>query len=156
MDSWSDSTDGLAKKVEQMTGIVEQEKIKLSALEEQYKQIAETQGKDSKAAEDLYIKMKNQEAAVGRASASLKKYTEKLNETTEKEQKSKGAFASLEEEISNQEKELDRLKDGYKDAALEFGETSKEANAFREDIKKTFRRTCRQQKQSGTVAYEYE
>ena len=136
MDSWSDSTDGLAKKVEQMTGIVEQEKIKLSALEEQYKQIAETQGKDSKAAEELYIKMKNQEAAVGRASASLKKYTEKLNETTEKEQKSKGAFASLEEEISNQEKELDRLKDGYKDAALEFGETSKEANAFREDIKK--------------------
>lgn len=136
MDSWSDSADGLAKKVEQMTGIVEQEKIKLSALEEQYKQIAETQGKDSKAAEELYIKMKNQEAAVGRASASLKKYTEKLNETTEKEQKSKGAFASLEEEISNQEKELDRLKDGYKDAALEFGETSKEANAFREDIKK--------------------
>lgn len=136
MDSWSDSTDGLAKKVEQMTGIVEQEKIKLSALEEQYKQIAETQGKDSKAAEELYIKMKNQEAAVGRASASLKKYTEKLNETTEKEQKSKGAFASLEEEISNQEKELDRLKDGYKDAALEFGETSKEANAFRGDIQK--------------------
>lgn len=139
MDSWSDSTDGLAKKVEQMTGIVEQEKIKLSALEEQYKQIAETQGKDSKAAEELYIKMKNQEAAVGRASASLKKYTEKLNETTEDEQKSKGAFASLEEEISNQEKELDRLKDGYKDAALEFGETSKEANAFREDIKKLSR-----------------
>lgn len=136
MDSWSDSTDGLAKKVEQMTGIVAQEKIKLSALEEQYKQIAETQGKDSKAAEELYIKMKNQEAAVGRASASLKKYTEKLNETTKEEQKSKGAFASLEEEISNQEKELDRLKDGYKDAALEFGETSKEANAFREDIKK--------------------
>lgn len=136
MDSWSDSTDGLAKKVEQMTGIVAQEKIKLSALEEQYKQIAETQGKDSKAAEELYIKMKNQEAAVGRASASLKKYTEKLNETTKEEQKSKGAFASLEEEISNQEKELDRLKDGYKDAALEFGETSKEANAFQEDIKK--------------------
>ena len=136
MDSWSDSTDGLAKKVEQMTGIVAQEKIKLSALEEQYKQIAETQGKDSKATEELYIKMKNQEAAVGRASASLKKYTEKLNETTKEEQKSKGAFASLEEEISNQEKELDRLKDGYKDAALEFGETSKEANAFREDIQK--------------------
>lgn len=139
MDSWSDSTDGLAKKVEQMTGIVEQEQKKLAALEEQYKQIAETQGKDSKAAEDLYIKMKNQEAAVGRASASLKKYTEKLNETTKEEQKSKGAFASLEEEISNQEKELDRLKDGYKDAALEFGETSKEANAFREDIKKLSR-----------------
>lgn len=136
MDRWSDSTDGLAKKVEQMTGIVEQEKIKLSALEEQYKQIAGTQGKDSKAAEELYIKMKNQEAAVGRASASLKKYTEKLNETTKEEQKSKGAFASLEEEISNQEKELDRLKDGYKDAALEFGETSKEANAFRGDIQK--------------------
>lgn len=136
MDSWSDSTDGLAKKVEQMTGIVEQEKIKLSALEEQYKQIAETQGKDSKAAEELYIKMKNQEAAVGRASASLKKYTEKLIKTTKEEQKSKGAFASLEEEISNQEKELDRLKDGYKDAVLKFGETSKEANTFREDIKK--------------------
>lgn len=136
MDSWSDSTDGLAKKVEQMTGIVEQEKIKLSALEEQYKQIAETQGKDSKAAEELYIKMKNQEAAVGRASASLKKYTEKLNETTKEEQKSKGAFASLEEEISNQEKELDRLKDGYKDAALTFGKGSKEATTLKKDIKK--------------------
>ena len=96
----------------------------------------QAQGKDSKAAEELYIKMKNQEAAVGRASASLKKYTEKLNETTKEEQKSKGAFASLEEEISNQEKELDRLKDGYKDAVLKFGETSKEANTFREDIKK--------------------
>lgn len=136
MDTWSNSTDGLAKKVEQMTGIVEQEKIKLSALEEQYKQIAETQGKDSKAAEELYIKMKNQEAAVGRASASLKKYTEKLNETTQEEQKSKGAFASLEEEISNQEKELDRLKDGYKDAALTFGKGSKEATTLKKDIKK--------------------
>ena len=39
-------------------------------------------------------------------------------------------------EISNLELELDRLKDGYKDAALEFGETSKEANAFRGDIQK--------------------
>lgn len=136
MDSWSDSTDGLAKKVEQMTGIVEQEKIKLSALEEQYKQIAETQGKDSKAAEELYIKMKNQEAAVGRASASLKKYTEKLNETTKEEQKSKGAFASLEEEISNQEKELERLKSEYKDAALTFGKGSKEATTLKKDIKK--------------------
>lgn len=136
MDSWSDSTDGLAKKVEQMTGIVEQEKIKLSALEEQYNLIAQTQGKDSKAAEELYIKMKNQEAAVGRASASLKKYTEKLNETTKEEQKGKGAFASLEEEISNQEKELDRLKDGYKDAALTFGKGSKEATTLKKDIKK--------------------
>lgn len=136
MDSWSDSTDGLAKKVEQMTGIVEQEKIKLSALEEQYKQIAETQGKDSKAAEELYIKMKNQEAAVGRASASLKKYTEKLSETTKEEQKSKGAFASLEEEISNQEKELERLKGEYKDAALTFGKGSKEATTLKKDIKK--------------------
>lgn len=136
MDNWSDSTSGLAKKVEQMTGIVEQEKIKLSALEEQYKQIVETQGKDSKAAEELYIKMKNQEAAVGRASASLKKYTEKLNETTKEEQKSKGAFASLEEEISNQEKELDRLKDEYKDAALTFGKGSKEATTLKKDIKK--------------------
>lgn len=136
MDSWSDSTDGLAKKVEQMTGIVEQEKIKLSALEEQYKQIAEIQGKDSKAAEELYIKMKNQEAAVGRASASLKKYTEKLNETTKEEQKSKGAFASLEGEISNQEKELERLKSEYKDAALTFGKGSKEATTLKKDIKK--------------------
>lgn len=136
MDSWSNSTDGLAKKVEQMTGIVEQEKIKLSALEEQYKQIAETQGKDSKAAEELYIKMKNQEAAVGRASASLKNYTEKLNETTKEEQKSKGAFASLEEEISNQEKELERLKSEYKDAALTFGKGSKEATTLKKDIKK--------------------
>lgn len=136
MDRWSDSTDGLAKKVEQMTGIVEQEKIKLSALEEQYKQIADAQGKDSKAAEEVYIKMKNQEAAVGRASASLKKYTEKLNETTKEEQKSKGAFASLEEEISNQEKELDRLKDEYKDAALTFGKGSKEATTLKKDIKK--------------------
>lgn len=136
MDTWSNSTDGLAKKVEQMTGIVEQEKIKLSALEEQYKQIAETQGKDSKAAEELYIKMKNQEAAVGRASASLKKYTEKLNETTKEEQKSKGAFASLEGEISNQEKELERLKSEYKDAALTFGKGSKEATTLKKDIKK--------------------
>ena len=136
MDTWSNSTDGLAKKVEQMTGIVEQEKIKLSALEEQYKQIAETQGKDSKAAEELYIKMKNQEAAVGRASASLKKYADKLNETTKEEQKSKGAFASLEEEISNQEKELERLKSEYKDAALTFGKGSKEATTLKKDIKK--------------------
>lgn len=136
MDSWSDSADGLAKKVEQMTGIVEQEQKKLAALEEQYKQIAQTQGKDSKAAEELYIKMKNQEAAVGRASASLKKYTEKLNETTKEEQKSKGAFASLEEEISNQEKELERLKSEYKDAALTFGKGSKEATTLKKDIKK--------------------
>lgn len=134
MDSWSDSTEGLAKKVKQMTGIVEQEKIKLSSLEEQYKQIAETQGKDSKAAEELYIKMKNQEAAVGRASASLKKYTDKLNEAIRQEEKGRGAFAELKKNIAEQEKELDRLKAGYKDAVLEFGDTSKEAKDLGKQI----------------------
>lgn len=143
MDKWSDSADGLSAKITQMNGIIEQEKKKLESLEKQYDMVAEAEGKDSKAAEDLLIRITNQRAAVTKAAASLEKYNQHLTEMRREQkesasssEKQQSKLEELRQRIKDQENDLTKLKEEYKNTTLQFGKTSSKAKDLASDISK--------------------
>ena len=78
MDDWSSSTEGQQAKLKQLNAVMDAEKQKLSILQEQYKKVVAAQGENSTEAENLKIRMNNQEAAIGKVDKELKDYKEKL------------------------------------------------------------------------------
>lgn len=82
MDNWADSADGLSKKLKQLEKTESAQQKQLDLLREQHRLVVAEQGEHSKAAEELEIKIKNQEAAIGKTSKSIDDYKAKLNEAT--------------------------------------------------------------------------
>ena len=80
MDDWGNSADGLSAKIKQLTAVQEAETTKLNLLKQQYKQVAEEQGETSTAAQNLLVKVNNQQAAVNKVTAELKSYETRLND----------------------------------------------------------------------------
>ncbi|MCC8069427.1 MAG: hypothetical protein LIO71_06735, partial [Ruminococcus sp.] len=62
MDDWSKTSDGLNAKIKQLNGVLDSEKSKLNSLKEQYALVVQQEGDNSKSAQELAIKINNQEA----------------------------------------------------------------------------------------------
>lgn len=116
MDKWSESADGLKAKIKQLNSVIAAEKDKLKILEEQYSRVAKECGESSREAEEMAIKLNNQKAAVGRAEASLKKYTKQLddvkNGATSFDKVGKAAKGAA-DDIDDANNSLKRLSDGF-------------------------------------------
>lgn len=80
MDDWSTSADGLTAKITQQQKVLNAQKGILNSLKAQYKQVVEEQGANSKAAQDLEIKINNQKATVIKAQKELGKFEDALDE----------------------------------------------------------------------------
>lgn len=80
MDDWASSTDGLKAKLQQLANVQAAEEQKLAVLKTAYAQVVREQGENSKAAQNLLIKINNQQAAVNKAGQDYKKFSAKLDE----------------------------------------------------------------------------
>lgn len=78
MDDWAKTSDGLSAKIKQMNGVLDGEKSKLQSLKDQYALVVQQEGANSKSAQELAIKINNQEAVVKSTEKSLKQYTQQL------------------------------------------------------------------------------
>lgn len=78
MDDWAKTSDGLSAKIKQMNGVLDGEKSKLQSLKDQYALVVQQEGANSKSAQELAIKINNQEAVVKSTEKELKNYQEKL------------------------------------------------------------------------------
>ena len=134
MDDWSKSADGLSDKIKQLTELQEQETEKLRLLRQWYQQVADEQGKNSTAAENLKIKVNNQEAAVNKLIKEIGNYKNELTDLQEESKQTESAFDSLQREISEQEDTLQKLKNEYKSVALEQGDSSDAAQKLAREI----------------------
>ena len=80
MDDWGHSADGLSAKIQQLTSVQDAETQKLEYLRTQYKLVSEEQGESSSAAQNLLIKLNNQQATVNRVTNELNSYGKKLDD----------------------------------------------------------------------------
>ena len=80
-EKWSDSADGLKAKITQLNKTLEAQKVAADALRVEYNRVASEQGANSKAAQELQIKLNKQEAACQKTAAQIKKYEGDLEET---------------------------------------------------------------------------
>jgi len=83
MDDWSNSTDGLTAKLEQLDAQHQVEKRRLEILQAAYEKTVEEQGFYSKAAVELRTKLNNQKAAVNKAAKEHQKFSKRLEEVGE-------------------------------------------------------------------------
>ena len=102
MDNWNKSADGLSAKITQLNSVLTAQKSQLSSLEKQYELTVQQQGKNSKGAEELAIKINQQKAAIGNTEKQIKNYTSQLDD--------------LEKESSEAEKGSDELGDSVENA----------------------------------------
>lgn len=82
MEDWENSADGVSEKITQLNKVLSAEEEKLKLLKEQHRLVAEEQGENSKGAQELAIKIANQQAAVNKTEKELNKYNEKLSDLT--------------------------------------------------------------------------
>ena len=109
MDNWADSTEGLEAKIKQLTTVQAEEEKKLANLQEQYRKTAEAEGENSKGAQELAIKINNQQAAVNKVTGELSDYEDRLDLV-------KRAQANAEKSGNSLEDELRALEDAANDA----------------------------------------
>lgn len=135
MKDWEKSADGLSAKIKQLNSTYDAENDKLEALKKQLALVVAEQGEGSKAAQDLQIRINNQQAEVNRTAEALKDYKKKLQDLESGSSGAETALGKLTSEINKQEKELADLKDKYKNVVLEQGTTSSEAKELEAKIK---------------------
>ena len=134
MENWGQSADGLSAKLKQLNTVHDAEVKKLDALKQQYELVVKEQGENSRGAQELAIKINNQEAAVAKVDKAIRQYSERLNEVQSSSNKVETASQQLTNEINRQESELNQLKDRYKDVYLSQGEASDEAQQLANEI----------------------
>ena len=148
MDDWSKSTEGLEAKINQLNKVMSAEEQKLQSLKKQHELLVAEQGENSVAAQNLEIKINNQQAAVNKVQNELNKYNNELKNIQSTSQSTSNsiedlgnsfeetvtASQKLKNEISQQESLLNSLKQKYVDIALEQGEASDGAETLAKQI----------------------
>lgn len=97
MDKWSDSSDGLKAKIQQLNKVQNAQKATVDALQQEYDKVAAEQGENSRAAQELSIQLNKAKAAFNKTGAQLQHYEKKLDDTekgTEETDKATGQMSA--------------------------------------------------------------
>ena len=116
MDNWASSADGISAKLKQLGTTLNAQESVLSNLKQQYAAVAKEQGENSKGAQELAIKIANQEAAINGTKKSIDKYEQALNE--------------VDTESDNVAKSSDKAEKGIDDVGDAAGENNGKVSEF--------------------------
>lgn len=83
MENWGKSADGISAKLNQLDKVLSSQKSILDAYKKQLALIVEEEGENSKGADEMRIKIANQQAAVNKTTAEIKKYENQLDDLTD-------------------------------------------------------------------------
>ena len=96
MDDWSKSTDGTSAKLKQLKSVLNSQKTILAAYEKQLAAVVAEEGEGSKGADNLRIKIANQQAAIASTEAELSDLAKTLAKTNdEAKETASGGFTVL-------------------------------------------------------------
>ena len=129
MDDWGASADGLQAKLESLDKILEAQKKQLALREQELERTIAAEGENSAAADRVRTALYNQQAQIARTEKEIRQYTDRLNavntandEAAEGTEKYRSATEQLTDTIEDQERQLEKLKEAYKNAKLEGNE----------------------------------
>lgn len=120
MDNWRTSSEGLSAKIGQLKSVLTSQKSVLESLKQQYEQVAAEQGANSRGAQELAIKIANQQAAVNQTTQDLNKYEKELGNVEKAEALAAKNGKTVEEnlrDLGNEAKEtgekVEKSSEGY-------------------------------------------
>lgn len=141
MDNWQKSTDGVSSKITQLDKVLSGQNKILDSYKQQLALIVAEQGENSKGADEMRIKIANQQAAVNKTAAELEKYKSVLSDLEAEQNKSadatnsqSNAYEGLKSTISEQESKLESLKQEYANTVIEQGKSSDAADRLAQEI----------------------
>ena len=108
MGRWNDNTEGLRAKLTQLNGVLDQEKKRLSLMEDQYAELVRQGKANTEEAQSLATAINNQSAKVKEAEKNIDHYTKSLKELED-------AGVETKDELDKLNKELDEQKQSAKD-----------------------------------------
>jgi phage-related protein len=79
MDDWGASSDGLQARIKALNDITDLQRKKIESLTEQYKKVAEEKGADSKAAQDLQVRINKETESLNKNQKELQECTNALD-----------------------------------------------------------------------------
>lgn len=102
MDDWSKSADGCSAKLKQLKTVLSSQKSVLAAYEKQLEAVVAEEGESSKGADNLRIKIANQQAAIASTEAELQSLAKTLAKTNdEATDTANGGFTVLKGALAN-------------------------------------------------------
>lgn len=129
MDDWGASADGLQAKLSSLDKILEAQKKQLALREQELEKTIAAEGENSAAADRVRTALYNQQAQIARTEKEIKQYADQLeavnrenDAAAEGTEKYKSATEQLTDTIADQERQLEKLKEAYKNAKLEGNE----------------------------------
>ena len=113
MDNWAKSADGVSAKISSLEKTLDAQKKVLSLYEAELENVKKEYGENSKEAQEMQIKLNNQQAAVNATAKELSKYKDTLSTLQAAEE---GAADGAADQAKETDKLGDSLKDAQKDA----------------------------------------
>ena len=110
MDYMADSAEGIQKKLDQLNKVYEAQNTILDTYKKELEMVIEEQGENSAAADNLRIKIANQQAAVNQTAGELATYNQKLDD------------------VNSGMTDTEKAADGLGDALKETGDDAETAN----------------------------
>lgn len=102
MDDWSKSADGCSAKLKQLKTVLTSQKSVLAAYEKQLAAVVAEEGESSKGADNLRVKIANQQAAIAQTEAELSDLAKTLAKTNdEATDTANGGFTVLKGAMAN-------------------------------------------------------
>ena len=113
MDYMADSADGIQKKLDQLNKVYKAQNTILDSYKKELEIIVKEQGENSAAADNMRIKIANQQAAVNKTAAELATYEKKLDEATNGMENGQEAADDLGDAVKQAGKDADTASDGF-------------------------------------------
>lgn len=127
LGDWSKSATGLEGRIKALSGTIDIQKQKVSALESEYERVRAEKGENSKAAQELEIKLNKEKETLGKLEHELGETEKSLGEMGEESKDAGKAAEGLAKDEDKAEKStgklkaaLDKLKGGIKNVAKDF------------------------------------
>lgn len=112
MSKWNDNADGLTAKLKQLNGVLAVEQKRLDAIQAEYDDVVKKQGANSKAAQELYIKLNQQSAKVKETQKNIDYYSKSLKELEKAGANTKDELKELNEKLEDQKQAAKDLGSG--------------------------------------------
>lgn len=137
LDRWSQSSDGLTKKIDSLNGEMSQYKAQMDATKKEIEKLSKNEEANATAIANKKKILQEANTKYKEAKQSVGYYTAELEKAKQKEAEEKTSLGQLTDAIAKQEIELAQLGKQYKNAVLTYGKNSKEAKNLAKQIKST-------------------
>jgi phage-related protein len=121
MDDWRTTSDGLQNRIESLSKVTDLQRQKVSNLKSEYDKVVEAKGRDSKAAQDLEVRINKESAALNKNELELKQCRNSLEDLDKGSNKAEKDVKELGDEMERSAKKSGTLKDALKGLGSHLG-----------------------------------